>query len=40
MLLPATVYDYDDQHIRLGFGRKNLPEVLAALDAYLDEKKV
>ncbi|MBI1257189.1 MAG: aminotransferase class I/II-fold pyridoxal phosphate-dependent enzyme [Chloroflexi bacterium] len=40
MLLPSTVYDYDDQHLRLGFGRKNLPEVLAAFDAYLDEKQV
>jgi hypothetical protein len=26
MLLPSTVYDYDDQHVRVGFGRENLPE--------------
>lgn len=35
MLLPATVYDYDDQHIRLGFGRENMPEALEKLRAWL-----
>jgi aspartate/methionine/tyrosine aminotransferase len=35
MLLPSTVYDYDDQHVRVGFGRENLPEGLAALETYL-----
>jgi aspartate/methionine/tyrosine aminotransferase len=36
MLLPSTVYDFNDQHVRIGFGRRNLPEVLAAFDAYLN----
>ena len=31
MLLPSTVYDYDDCHVRLGFGRENLPEGLEIL---------
>jgi aspartate/methionine/tyrosine aminotransferase len=35
MLLPSTVYDYGDVHMRLGFGRDNLPEAIAALDVYL-----
>lgn len=35
MLLPSTVYDYDDHHFRFGFGRENLPEALQALSAYL-----
>jgi aspartate/methionine/tyrosine aminotransferase len=35
MLLPSTVYGYGDRHVRIGFGRRNLPEALAALEAYL-----
>ncbi len=36
MLLPSSVYDYDDRHIRVGFGRENLPEALEKLEEYLD----
>ena len=36
MLLPSTVYDYDDKHFRIGFGRENMPEALGALESYLD----
>lgn len=35
MILPSTVYDYDDKHIRLGFGRENLPTVLEKFKKYL-----
>jgi len=28
MIVPSEVFDYGDKHIRLGFGRVNLPEVL------------
>jgi len=35
LLLPSTVYDYGDSHVRLGFGHANLPEALGLLDAYL-----
>jgi aspartate/methionine/tyrosine aminotransferase len=35
MLLPATVYDYDDQHVRVGFGRENLPAGITALEEYI-----
>jgi len=36
MLLPSTVYDYDDQHVRIGVGRASFPEVLARFGEYLD----
>ena len=35
MLLPSTVYEYDDQHVRIGFGRQNMVEVLKILEKYL-----
>lgn len=35
LLLPASVYDYAGNHFRIGFGRKNLPECLAQLKAFL-----
>jgi len=35
LLLPGTQYDYDKQHFRIGFGRKNFPEGLAKLAEYL-----
>jgi aspartate/methionine/tyrosine aminotransferase len=35
MLLPSTVYDYDDQHVRIGFGRQNMAEVLKVLEKYI-----
>jgi aspartate/methionine/tyrosine aminotransferase len=34
LLLPGTVYD-QPQHIRFGYGRKNMPEALAQFAAYL-----
>lgn len=34
LLLPGSVYD-QPQHIRFGYGRKNMPEALAHLSAYL-----
>lgn len=35
MLLPSTVFDYGDRHIRLGFGREDLPEILGIFTDYL-----
>ncbi len=35
MLLPGNVYD-EPQHIRFGYGRKNIPEALEQFDAYLE----
>jgi len=34
LLLPGTVYD-EPRHIRFGYGRKNMPESLQQLEAYL-----
>ncbi len=36
MLLPSSVYDYQDSHFRIGFGRENLPETLKHFQEYLD----
>jgi aspartate/methionine/tyrosine aminotransferase len=35
LLLPGSVYD-QPRHIRFGYGRKNMPEALAQLEAHLD----
>lgn len=35
MAVPSEVFDYDEKHIRFGFGRENLPEVLNELQKYL-----
>ncbi|WP_119461946.1 aminotransferase class I/II-fold pyridoxal phosphate-dependent enzyme [Rhodospirillaceae bacterium SYSU D60014] len=35
LLLPSTLYDAGDSHIRFGFGRKNLPEAVEHLEAAL-----
>jgi len=36
LLLPGTLYQGNFQHFRIGFGRKNLAECMAQLEAYLD----
>src|SRR3989338_761717 len=35
LLLPGTMYDFDDKHFRIGFGKKNLPEALKKLEEYI-----
>lgn len=35
MILPSTVYDFDDKHFRVGFGRENMPEALNKFEEYL-----
>jgi aspartate/methionine/tyrosine aminotransferase len=35
MLVPGPVFDDDDNHFRLGFGRRNLPEAVARLEEFL-----
>lgn len=37
LLLPSTVYAYASPHIRVGFGRENMPEALARLSNMLDD---
>ncbi|MFM8913921.1 MAG: aminotransferase class I/II-fold pyridoxal phosphate-dependent enzyme, partial [Flammeovirgaceae bacterium] len=38
MLLPSEMFDYGTQHLRIGFGRESMPEVLSVLKKYLSEK--
>lgn len=35
MIVPSEMFDFGDKHIRIGFGRRNLPEVLSIFDNYL-----
>jgi aspartate/methionine/tyrosine aminotransferase len=35
MLLPSSVFEWGDGHVRFGFGRTSLPQTLAALDEHL-----
>ena len=35
LLLPGTIYDDFENHFRIGFGRKNMPEAVARLEEYL-----
>lgn len=37
MLVPSTVYDYDNKHFRLGFGRNNFPEALNKFGSYISK---
>ena len=36
MIVPSEMFDYGSKHIRLGFGRANLPIVLEKFDEYLN----
>ncbi|MCX5788664.1 MAG: aminotransferase class I/II-fold pyridoxal phosphate-dependent enzyme [Elusimicrobia bacterium] len=35
MLLPSAVYEYESPHVRVGFGRENMPEALNRLEEFL-----
>ena len=35
LLMPASIYDYRSNHFRVGFGRKNMPEILGKLENFL-----
>lgn len=35
LLLPGTLYDDQDNHFRIGFGRKNMPEAVSRLEKFL-----
>jgi aspartate/methionine/tyrosine aminotransferase len=36
MLVPSRVLQFGDNHVRMGFGRQNLPEVLSLFSDYLE----
>ena len=35
LLLPSTIFDAGDEHVRFGYGRADLPQALGALEAFL-----
>jgi len=35
LLVPGTVFEHDDAHLRFGYGRQDMPEALERLDDYL-----
>lgn len=37
LILPSSVYDYGDAHIRIGLGRENFPVALQKFEAFLEE---
>lgn len=37
MILPSSVYGYDDSHIRIGFGRNNMLEALDVFEKWLNK---
>jgi aspartate/methionine/tyrosine aminotransferase len=38
LLVPATVFDFGDQHLRFGLGRRNFPDGLARLNEYFETR--
>ena len=38
LLLPGSVYDDSANHFRIGFGRRNMPEAVARLEAFLQRE--
>jgi len=37
MLVPSKLFQFGERHVRIGFGRDNLPEVISVFAKYLDE---
>jgi aspartate/methionine/tyrosine aminotransferase len=37
MLVPSRLFQYGERHVRVGFGRENLPEVISLFATYLDQ---
>lgn len=37
MLLPSEMFEYGSSHVRIGFGRANMPEILFVWQKYIDE---
>jgi aspartate/methionine/tyrosine aminotransferase len=36
MLVPSKVFQFGNQHIRIGFGRENFPEIIERFSVYID----
>jgi len=35
MMVPSEIFEYGSGYVRIGFGRKNFPEILAIFDKYI-----
>lgn len=40
MMAPSRVFQYGDQHVRVGIGRENFPDVLELFARYLDQESI
>ncbi len=40
LLMPASIYDYDSNHFRIGFGRKNMHQCLDQLKEFLRNENI
>jgi aspartate/methionine/tyrosine aminotransferase len=40
LLMPASIYDYESNHFRIGFGRKNMPQCLDQLKEFLRHEDI
>lgn len=40
LLMPASIYDYESNHFRIGFGRKNMPQCLDQLKEFLRHENI
>jgi aspartate/methionine/tyrosine aminotransferase len=40
LLMPASIYDYEGNHFRIGFGRKNMPQCLDQLKEFLHHENI
>jgi len=39
LLLPSVIFEAGDEHFRIGYGRANLPEAIAALDDIIEKER-
>jgi hypothetical protein len=37
MVLPSTVFDFGDRHVRIGLGRENFPDALGNFERYVTD---
>ena len=40
LLMPASIYSYNSNHFRIGFGRKNMPECLNQFRTFLRNENI
>jgi hypothetical protein len=38
MLVPSSLFHFGDNHVRIGFGREDLPEVIRRFADHLDRR--